>query len=332
MSWKSECQNRLMCYSSRIWADYRRYVKEFGATLDIKEFVRVFWERRNDPRVKIPKALEAAFVDSQEAAGAEIRALIEEFSREQAAQLEQELFEQRRRLADAERRLTTKPTKAASESKRIASNKVARALDRLADLKRTDLQDEDSRIYPLYYAPVLIMEDGRLVVKPMRYQCRPAGKPAFYDSKYPGTYNARRDNLTGFWNELYGFSHGVVVMNSFFENVNRHRAEGRELREGEEPSNVVLEFNPRPQQDMLVACLWSRWTAPGQPDLLSFAAITDEPPPEVAAAGHDRCIVPIKPENLNAWLNPGILNLAAIDAILEDRARPHYEHRWLMAA
>ena len=32
----------------------------------------------------------------------------------------------------------------------------------------------------------------------MRYQCRLAGKPAFYDVKFPGTYNARRDNLEGF--------------------------------------------------------------------------------------------------------------------------------------
>ena len=48
------------------------------------------------------------------------------------------------------------------------------------------------------------------------------------------------------------------------------------------------------------ACPWSRWSAPGKPDLLSFAAITNEPPPEVAAAGHERCIVPIKPENLDA--------------------------------
>jgi hypothetical protein len=35
-------------------------------------------------------------------------------------------------------------------------------------------------------------------------------------------------------------------------------------------------------------------------DLWSFAAITDEPPQEVAAAGHDRCIIPIKEEHLNA--------------------------------
>ena len=62
-------------------------------------------------------------------------------------------------------------------------------------------------------------------------------------------------------------------------------------------------------------------------DLFTFAAITDEPPPEIAAAGHDRCIVPIKPEHLDAWLNPDKNNLAAQFAILDDRARPYYEHR-----
>ena len=80
------------------------------------------------------------------------------------------------------------------------------------------------------------------------------------------------------------------------------------------------------RQEMLVACLWSRWTDPGE-DLLSFAAITDEPPPEIAAAGHDRCIIPIKPEHVEAWLNPDPRNLAALHAILDDRERPYYEHR-----
>ncbi len=89
----------------------------------------------------------------------------------------------------------------------------------------------------------------------------------------------------------------------------------------------MLEFRPRPQHDMLVACLWSHWTGAGEPDLDSFAAITDEPPEEVAAAGHDRCIVPIKPEHMDAWLNPDPKNLAALYAILDDRDRPYYEHR-----
>jgi putative SOS response-associated peptidase YedK len=78
---------------------------------------------------------------------------------------------------------------------------------------------------------------------------------------------------------------------------------------------------------MLIACLWSRWSGKDEPDLLSFAAITDEPPPEVAAAGHDRCIIPIKPEHIDAWLNPDPNDLGALYAILDDRDRPYYEHR-----
>ncbi|CAB3794636.1 hypothetical protein LMG27177_03692 [Paraburkholderia fynbosensis] len=60
---------------------------------------------------------------------------------------------------------------------------------------------------------------------------------------------------------------------------------------------------------------------------MSFAAITDEPAAEVAAAGHDRCIVPIKPENMDAWLNPDPSDLAASYAILDDKERPYYEHQ-----
>jgi putative SOS response-associated peptidase YedK len=161
----------------------------------------------------------------------------------------------------------------------------------------------------------------------MRYQCRLAGKPALHDIKFPGTYNARRDNLEGFWKGIFGVTHGILVANAFYENVNRHRMEGRALRDGEDVQNIILEFNPQPRQPMLAACLWSHWTGPDAPDLLSFAAITDEPPPEVAAAGHDRCIIPIKPQHIEAWLNPQPGELAAQYAILDDRERPYYEHR-----
>lgn len=156
---------------------------------------------------------------------------------------------------------------------------------------------------------------------------RLAGKPAFYDKKFPGTYNARRDDLEGLWKQFFGCSHGLLVVTAFFENVSRAKLEGRELKEGEKDENVVLRFEPRPTDDMLVACLWSRWSGKGEPDLLSFAAITDEPPPEVTASGHDRCIIPVKPENVDAWLRPEPGNLAAQYAILDDRERPYYEHR-----
>jgi hypothetical protein len=90
------------------------------------------------------------------------------------------------------------------------------------------------------YAPVMVMKNGQRVIKPMRYQCRPAGKPKLYDTKFPGTYNARRDNLDGFWRDLFGYSHRVMVANASLENVSRARMEGRELQDGEKDQNVVL--------------------------------------------------------------------------------------------
>jgi putative SOS response-associated peptidase YedK len=316
-----------VCYSAQIWSDYKKYVRAFGADIGIKDFVDLFWLRTTDSKVKIPKAMEAAFQLASTDAEREIRSAIEKFASEREHGFQSELFKQRERLANAERKITAKPTKAALEDKRIATNKIERARQQIADLHRTQLVDSDSRIFPGQWAPVMVMENGRRVVKPMRYQCRPAGKPAFYDVKYPGTYNARKDSLGGFWKGLFGYTHGVVVVNAFYENVPRHRAENRELAGGEPPENLVLEFKPRPEEDMLVACLWSRWSGPGEPDLLSFAAVTDDPPPEISIAGHDRCIVNIRPENLDAWLSPDPSNLAALYAILDDRARPYYEHR-----
>jgi putative SOS response-associated peptidase YedK len=94
----------------------------------------------------------------------------------------------------------------------------------------------------------------------------------------------------------------------------------------------VLHFVPRPADTMLIACLVASWQDPkGGAPLLSFAAITDEPPPEVAAAGHDRMIVNLKPENLDAWLAPAGRSVEELQALLADRQTPYYEHE-VMAA
>lgn len=318
-----------MCYSAQIRAEYKKYVRLFGADISLKDYFDTYWRRLNEPeaRLKIPKAMDFDFAEPATEDERQIKSAIDAFNVRQTAEFEQELFKQRKRLADAERTLLTKTTKAATESKRIAASKIEQVRGRLDDLKRTTAEARDSRIFPGWYAPVLIVEDGRKVVKPMRYQCRPAGKPAFYDTKFPGTYNARRDNLEGFWKAQFGHTHGVMLASRFYENVNRHKAEGRELQAGEAVENVILEFSPDTHEDMLVACLWSKWTGPDGDVLWSFAAITDEPPAEVAAAGHDRCIIPIKPENVDAWLHPDPRNLEAAYAILDDRQRPYYEHR-----
>lgn len=316
-----------MCYSALVWADYRRYVRDFGVQLSVEDFYDLFCRRLADPKINIPRGMEEPFRHPQNPAERQISKVISAYAAAREVQLQQDLFAQRARLAEAERKLATKVTKAATESQRIATHKVDWLRGKLTDLHRTQPVESDSRIFPGRYAPVMVMEDGKRVVKPMRYQCRPAGKPAFFDTKFPGTYNARRDNLEGFWREQFGYSHGLMVVNVFYENVKKHRSEGRALRPGEPEENVVLEFRPRPGQNMLVACLWSKWSAPGEPDLLSFAAITDEPPPEVAAAGHDRCIIPIQEQNIDRWLSPNPADLRTQYQILDDRFRPYYEHR-----
>lgn len=316
-----------MCYSAQIEAEHRKYVRLFGARVGISEFYDLFWRRAREAcSIGIPKAVEASFLNPQDDTQREIKALIDVHAIKQRQKLERLLFEQKTRLAQAQRALQSRPTKKAGNDQRVATAKVAWAQQKLADLGRTQLQPEDSRIFPKHYAPVLVVENGQRVVLPMRYQCRPAGKPASHDAQFPGTYNARRESLEGYWSGLFGYRHGVILASAFYEHVKRHRSEG-EPTAGAADEDVVLEFRPSDGQDMLVACLWSRWTRPAEPDLLSFAAITDEPPAEVAAAGHDRCIIPIKPENLQAWLNPDPANLAGMYAILDDRQRPFYEHR-----
>lgn len=307
-----------MCYSSQIIAEWKVYVRHYGIdSLSLKEYYDLFWRRwMGGEKIKTPKAMDDGFAHPETEAECEIwHAAISKWRAAETMRAEQELFKQRRRLADGERAQAEKPTKKAAEEVRIAGNKVEQLKGWLDAAKRTVPVPDDSRIYPQHYAHVIVSEGGKRVLKPMRYGCRPAGKPAFYDTKFPGTYNARRDNLEGFWKGQFCVSHGIMLADAFYENVQRDGA------------NVVLEFRPNTREPMLVACLWSRWTKEGGPDLLSFAAITDEPPPEVAAAGHDRCIIAIKPEHVDAWLNPDPANLEASHAILDDRQRPYYEHR-----
>lgn len=314
----------------------RSLAREFRAEVDWDQFETLFRERLEHDDIKVARALEANFTDREmtgdSAIERRIRSLIEAHRRKVAESLEREVFRQRKRLADARRSLELKETKRAREDERIAQSKTELLLTRLSDLKRHGPLEIDRRIFPLYFAPLVVEDGGRRLVRPMRYTCRLPGKPASYDGRYPGTYNARRDNLRGFWAELYGKRHGILAIRSFFENVPLHLFEKRELTAGEKPKNVVLHFDPQPKAEMLVACLWSHWTAAlpnasGARELYSFAAITDEPPPEIAATGHNRCVVTLKRSCIDEWLAPESTSLERLDQILNDRERPTYEHQ-----
>lgn len=316
-----------MCYSAKIWSDYRQYVREFGAELSVGDFYDLLWSRTQGAKVSVPPELEAAVAADQSPDGRKLWALVEQYHAQLQVALKEDLAKQQARLATAEHSLAKRVTKSATESQRIARSKISAITARLDRLANPSFQVVDARIYPGSYAPVMVSIDGRRKVLPMRYQCRPAGKPASYDTQFPGTYNARLDNLQGFWRGQFGHTHGVVVTSAFYENVPLHLAEGRVLQPGEPPRTTVVEFQSDPPQELLLACLWSRWSSDGEDDLLSFALITDEPPPEVAAAGHDRCVVPIRPEYLDAWLNPDPKDTQGLYALLRDRQPVTFRHQ-----
>ena len=311
-----------MCYSAQLQAAYMRYLRETGCEIDIDQFVEIFGARVSDSSIRIPRAIERWFDAPKNDAERKIKEYIDEYRSAEITKLEREVFAQKKRLADAERTLAAKPTKAAAESQRIATNKIEQALTRIERLKAEKPHPDEARIFPLHFAPIVMQVGAKRLMRLARYHCRKPGEAAFIDRKLPGLYNARRDSLGKYWKGLFGASHAVMLADSFFENVDR------------DGKNQVLHFVPRPAGTMMIACLFAEWREnnnSGGPPLLSFAAITDEPPPEVAAAGHDRMIINLKPEHLDAWLSPQGRSQDELQRILSDRQAPYYEHE-VMAA
>jgi len=315
-----------MCYSAQVIQVVRKLHRELGIRLDYEEAFNLFMRRLDDPSIAISRGFEANFENPNSDQERRIKAAIDEHRSRTATKLEKDLFSQKTRWVNAERSLKEKETKKAREDVRIATSKIETLTGKLSDLRRNEPTPEDNRIFPMVYTGVIVKQDGENLLTPMRYFCRPAGKPAFYDKKFPGLYNARRDNLEKFWSEQFGHHHAIMVVESFYENVQLHAMEHRELKGGEEEQNVVLQFTPDPPQAMFIACLWSHWTDPKEPYVRGFAAITDEPPADVAAAGHDRCIINLKPEHGEAWLTPDGRSVQELQAILSDRAIPVIQH------
>lgn len=315
-----------MCYSAQVIQMARKLHRQLGIRLDYDEIEKLFFRRLEDPALNISRGFEANFDEPATDQEQRIKGAIDRYRSSVASKMEKDLFTQKTRLVAAERSLKEKETKKAREDVRISTNKIATLSSKLSRLRSSEPDEEDNRIFPFVYAGVIVEKAGQNLLTPMRYHCRPAGKPALYDRKFPGLYNARRDNLEKFWGEQFGTHHAILVVESFYENVKRHTMQHRPLRAGEAEENVVLQFKPEPAQTMYVACLWSRWTDANEPDLRGFAAITDEPPPDVAAAGHDRCIINLKPEHVDAWLAPQGRSREELQAMLSDRAIPVFQH------
>ena len=307
-----------MCYSAQVIANWRRFTYESGVRISIPDFFELMQRRQAAPtEYRLPRGFDVEFAEPKIPEERAIKALIDQYRKNQVTQLQMQIFAQKKRLADAERKLAVKQTKAAAESKRIAGTKVQQALGKLSLLSDEKPHSNDYRIFPKTYAPIILVREGQKIMVPARYLLRQPGKPAFMDDRLPGNFNARRDNLTRFWRQQFGATHAVMAIESFYENV-----------KGKDGENRILHFTPRSAGVMLIACLYAQWSDPKTGEkLLSFAAVTDDPPQEVAAAGHDRMVVRLMPQNVDRWLTPQGRSDEELQRILSDQQPAYYEHR-----
>jgi hypothetical protein len=62
--------------------------------------------------------------------------------------------------------------------------------------------------------------------------------------------------------------------------------------------------------------------------LRSFAMVTDEPPQEIAQAGHDRCPIFLREDLMDVWLNPKGKPLKELHAVLGEKHLRIIRMRW----
>lgn len=327
-----------MCYSAMVLQDAERLGARYKARIQRELYSTLVSRRLAGEKLYIGKGIEMPFLKSSDSADVPIADAIRQWHSSEVTRIESELFKQKTRLNDAERILAgAKPTKKAENDQRIATDKIEKFLK---DLKRHNsldtTSDADSRIFPFHYVSTLALNKlGERIVMPMRYHMRPHDKDESFDRDFNGCYNARLDNLSkvAWWKAALGKRHGVILVQKFYENVDpliyakTHKLSAEQASQ----KNLVLCFEPDDTEYMFIPVIWDVWQKSGEPMLISGALITDEPQPEIAAAGHDRTPIFLKESAIGDWLTAKG-SFDEIKEILSVRERPHYSHKIVSAA
>lgn len=174
---------------------------------------------------------------------------------------------------------------------------------------------DDGRVFPNTFAPVIVMENGKRVIKPMRYRVRPAGSGEEIPSKY-NVFNARIDSLEKrkTWSGLFMRHHALFPFHNFYEWV-----------EDENGKKRLINFRPDNADMMWAPALWDEWQSrDGSVKFSSFAIVTDDPPPEVEEMGHDRCPIFLKEDKIDQWLQPMKLDKQAMYELLRKKEQTHF--------
>lgn len=336
-----------MCFSAMAEQNAKKLSRMFGATVNVDSYASLFQRRLDGERLSVNKAMELPFLNEaksmvEKSIAKNIRAWHLNEIRASKAEIEK----QTARFESAKAKLAKKETATALKDLRISENKISKAN---YDIKRHEsekiISEFEERIFPQQYVSILCLnEENEKTIMPMRYHMRPHDRDESFDREYFGCYNARYDSLTkvDFWRDsLQKRRRGILVAHKFYENVEVKdylrklklpKNIAKEVNE-EQKEKIVVRFEPKDQSVMYIPVLWDCWKKRGSEALYSVALITDDPPPEVADAGHNRCPIFLDKAAIDDWLTADLETGKEIkEQILSRRQTPYYAHEVLGAA
>lgn len=296
-----------MCYSALVEASYQEYCRQFGLVFDRDGFHDLFAMRVAAPHLKIPEGLTQQLMAEDTAFGRSIAQLHAKFQSGERERITGDIATVNTAIEQLE---TQKPGK--TRDKNLGA-KLRKREKLAASLEQSAAPGTTYRIYPNYFAAVIAEVDGQRLLTPMRYRILPrtgVEVPTQYN-----VFNARRDSLQSArnWKPLFGVQHGIFPFTRFYEWVSR------------DGKPAEISFSPEGYDGMWAAALYEECrTEHGL--IRSFAMVTDDPPAEVAEAGHDRCPVFLESGLLDDWLLPAGKSLEALDALLDHKERPFYSY------
>lgn len=303
-----------MCYSAMVRSDLSKLARQMGASIDTEAFVRLYAMREKNINLKIPLGMAAYFLEEGASAGRSIMNSIKAYNLLEDARRKQELTEIETEILEIESRLKIKVTKTQQKALEVKSRKRDKILAKVVgEVEETEAKDA-YRIYPFYFAPVVKLEKNARIITPMRYRILPRTGNEI-PTKY-NVFNARRDSLfkAATWKQTFGKYHAIFPFLKFYEWVEQGG------------DKVEVSFSPDGYNGMWAASLFEEYKDSNLGLIRSFAMVTDEPPPEVAAAGHDRCPVFLKESLLDEWLRPEIKQPEDLERLLDFKEPTHFSH------
>ncbi|MGE3263123.1 MAG: SOS response-associated peptidase family protein [Bacteriovoracia bacterium] len=319
-----------MCYSTMVERDIRKLERQYGAKIAYDSFREIYQMRGMNRDLRIPKGLDAFFQNIESPVSDEIRNLIVEHEKYVAEKRKSEIAATEKEIQELESKIKKKPTKTAEKDLGVKTRKLESLLKKNAASELPKISNSlqgTYRIYPFDFVPVVQLENGKRIVRPMRYRVLPKSGVEI-PSKY-NLFNARRDSIfhetkpgerDKIWKSMIGETHAVFPFVRFYEWV-----------EGENGKSVEIFFTAKGFDSMWSAALFEETKTP-YGLVRSFAMVTDDPPPEVRAAGHDRCPVFLQPDAVDLWLDPDGKTLKQLEALLDKKQDTYFNHEVAVAA